>query len=290
MKQHIPVQALIGLLDDPDDFIFNEVSSKLIKLGSDIIPLLEDAWESSLNELFQERIENIIQNIQFNFVKQSLDKWNKSEEHDLLEGVFLIAKHQYPNLDFQKMIDKLEPIIQNTWLELNNNLTALEKVRILNHIMFDIHKFSRNTSNNTSPENFYLNYLLEEKRGNPLSLSIIYAIVAQKLNLPIYGVDLPRNFILAYKDVQSAISTSDEFSNDVLFYINPYNKGAVFGKKEIEHFINQQKLEFDESFFVPCSNHRIIEILIQSLMSSYEKLAYPDKVSDLSILFEIISK
>lgn len=289
MEQNIPIQALIGLLDDPDDFIFQEVSSKLVKLGSDIIPQLEEAWESSLNELFQERIENIIHNIQFNYVKQNLAEWNNSEEHNLLEGVYLIAKHQYPNLEYQKILDKIEPIIQDAWLELNNNLTALEKVRILNHIIFDIYKFSRNTSNINSPENFYVNYLLDEKRGNPLSLSIIYAIVAQKLALPIYGVDLPKNFILAYKDDELAIATNEEFTNDVLFYINPYNKGAVFGKREIEHFIGQQKLEYSDSYFVPCTNHKIIQILIQSLMESYERLGYPDKVNDLAVLYEIIA-
>jgi regulator of sirC expression with transglutaminase-like and TPR domain len=289
MKKSVPVHALIGLLDDSDEFIFNEVSSKLIKLGVEIIPILEEEWESSMNEIFQERIENIIQTIQFNYVKKSLVEWTKSEQHDLLEGFFIISKHQYPNLDFQKILDKIEPIIQNAWLELNNNLTALEKVRILNHIIFDIYKFSRNTSSINSPENFYLNYLLDEKRGNPLSLSIIYAIVAQKLNLPIYGVDLPKNFILAYKDEDNIISANEDFTAEIIFYINPYNKGAVFGRKEIEHFLNQQKLEYSESYFSPCSNLQIIQILIQSLMESYEKLGYPDKVFDLSILLEITS-
>lgn len=288
MTKKNQVEALIGLLDDTDDFIFQEVSKKLIDLGEEIIPELERVWEFSSNEFFQDRIEKIIQQIQFNFVKQSFQNWVNSDELDLLEGVFLIAKHQYPNLEYSKILKKLEPIIHNSWLEFNDNLTALEKVKILNHIIFSIHKFTRNTSSVNSPENFYINYVLDEKRGNALSLAIVYAIVAQRLGIPIYGVNLPKNFILAYKSETPIVGVEGELRNDILFYINPFNKGYVFGQKEINQFVDQQKLEYDESYFEACSNKDIIKNLINSLITSYEKLGYQDKIDDLTSLLEII--
>jgi len=282
------IEALIGLLDDTDDFVFQEVSKKLINLGEEIIPELERVWELSSNEFFQERIEIIIHKIQYNFVKENFQKWAETPEQELLEGAFLVAKLQYPNLSFDKILKKIEPIINNTWLEINDNLTALEKVKILNHIMFSIHKFTRNSSNLTSPENFYINFVLDEKKGNPVSIALVYAIVAQRLGIPIYGVNLPKNFILAYKSEIPIIDDSGELDNDILFYINPFNKGFVFGRREIDQFITQQKLEFHESYYTACSNKEIIKLIIESLIISYEQLGYADKVEELSSLLEIV--
>ena len=71
----------------------------------------------------------------------------------MLEGVYLIAKYQYPDLRFEDVREKIEIVKKDVWLELNENLTALEKVKILNHIIFDIHKFSLNNANFYSPQN-----------------------------------------------------------------------------------------------------------------------------------------
>lgn len=275
------VKALINLLDDPDEEIFRTVKDSLIEEGNDIIPELEKVWETSMDLHLQARIEDLIQNIQLKSLKDGFKNWIKSDQKDLFEGAFLVAKYQYPDMKISDIQNQIEIIKKDVWLELHENLTALEKVKILNHIIFDVHKFSLNNSNFYSPQNSYINNVLESKKGNPLSLSLIYALVAQSLNLPIYGVNLPKNFILAYKEEMSALFAFDESSETVLFYINPANKGTVFGRKEIDSFLKQQKIEPDKSFYAPCSNVAIIERLISNLILSYEKLGYKDKISDL---------
>jgi regulator of sirC expression with transglutaminase-like and TPR domain len=128
--------------------------------------------------------------------------------------------------------------------------------------------------------------VLETKRGNPVSLAIVYLAVANKLNIPIYGVNLPKNFILAYKDEYRQYDSEDE-SEDILFYINPYNKGAILGKREIDYFIQQQQLEAKREYFMPCTNKDIIIRLINNLILSYRKLQFIDKIEKLNQLLEI---
>ncbi|OFX18327.1 MAG: hypothetical protein A2033_00635 [Bacteroidetes bacterium GWA2_31_9] len=283
------LKALISLLDDNDESVFEVVNKKLLELGNEVIPELEIAWEQSINEGFQEKVENIIQSIQFQLVKDSLKELVASDDFDLLKGAYWISRYQYPDLDFEKISQKIEVIKKDIWLELNNNLTALEKVKILNHIIYDVHGFSRNSSNFYAPQNSYINYLLDEKKGNAVSLSLLYAIISQQLDLPIYGVNLPKNFVLAYKDEIRTFSTFQENDSDnVLFYINPFNKGAVFGRREIDLFIKQQNLVYSESYFVACNNKSFIIELVNSLIISYEKLGYPDKVQDFHEILNIL--
>jgi regulator of sirC expression with transglutaminase-like and TPR domain len=283
------ILAMISLLDDNDTEVINTVTGNLLQQGAEVIPELEKAWEVSPNEKLQSRLENLIQEIQFNGVKKDLDRWVKTGAEYILEGAFHVARFQFPDISMDKINDQIENMRKDVWLEINNNLTALEKVKILNYIIFDLHKFSRNNADFYSPQNSYINQVFETKKGNPISLSIVYLAVAWKLGLPIYGVNLPKNFILAYKDEYRQHDALDE-SDDVLFYINPYNKGAVLGRREIDYFITQQQIKSHPSFYVPCSNIHIVVRLINNLILSFEKLGYAQKIARMKELLAIVGE
>jgi len=281
------IMAMIALLDDSDEEVLNAITDNLLRQGQDVVPELEKAWESTLDEKKQTRLENLIQEIQFNGVRDDLKRWIQTGAEYILEGAYYLARFHFPELTMDKLNDQIEAIRKDVWIELNNNLTALEKVKILNYILFDLHKFTRNNADFYSPQNSYINQVMETRKGNPISLSIIYLSVAWKLGLPIYGVNLPKNFILAYKDEYRHQDSEDE-SEDILFYVNPYNKGAVLGRREIDYFITQQQIKPQQSFYIPCSNREIIIRLINNLIMSYDKLGYLQKITRLKELLRVI--
>jgi regulator of sirC expression with transglutaminase-like and TPR domain len=287
-SQEKSLRAMILLLEDPDDEIFSEIRNRLLSLGNEVIPTLEDVWENTFNNTLQSRIEDIIQTIQFNSTQEELKLWTATGGIDLLQGTMLIARYQYPDLDEDSIRHQIELIRKDVWLELNPNLTAFEKVRVINHILFDIYNFTGNTSNYHAPQNSYINNVLESKRGNPLLLSILYSCIAQGLNIPIYGVNLPEHFILAYRD-EYTLRDNDEEEEPILFYINPFSKGAVFSRREIDTFLKQLKLEPNRIFYESCSNVEIIQRQIRNLITAYEKLGYPTKVEDLKKLLNTIT-
>lgn len=277
--------ALINLLEDPDETVSNVVSEKLKERGEEIIPNLERAWETSLNQNLQQKIEELIQDIQFTSVSQNLKQWVSGGGKDLLYGAYLVAKYQYPDLYFSEIEQQIATLRKEIWVELNDKLTALEKVRVINHILFAIHKFTRNSSNFYSPRNSYINQVLETRKGNPISLSILYSEIARKLDLPVHGVNLPLNYVLAWTD-----PFFEDDPNGVLFYINPYNRGNVLSKKDIDSFLQQQKLEPRKEYYVPCSNITTIERVLRNLLFSYEKMGYTDKVQEIQKLLRIVQK
>jgi regulator of sirC expression with transglutaminase-like and TPR domain len=115
----------------------------------------------------------------------------------------------------------------------------------------------------------------------------LYSIIAQGLNIPIYGVNLPEHFILAYRDEFTIQNEGEEES--ILFYINPFSKGAVFSRREIDTFLKQLKLDQNRIFYESCSNVDIVCRQLRNLIVSYEKLGYPNKVDDLKKLLSILS-
>ncbi|WDF77261.1 transglutaminase-like domain-containing protein [Mucilaginibacter sp. KACC 22773] len=278
------VNSLIRLLDDPDNEIYDHVHEKLLGYGSEVIAYLETAFEQAFDAVQQERIANLVHEIQFGSLKTDLQLWHQSGAFDLLQGILIINRYQYPDLDEQRVINQVESIKRDIWIQMMNEASPKEQIKLINHVFYNIYGFSGNTSNHLDPQNSYLSQVLETKKGNQISLAIIYSIIAQKLDIPVYGVNLPQHFILAYVDE----SMETNFEGGILFYINAFNKGFIFGRRDVDMFLKQLNLKFDKQFYEPCSNTDIIKRVIRNLISAYENLGAAEKVVELNELLGIL--
>lgn len=286
MENNTEINALIKLLDDPDEEIYHHIKQKLLEYGNEVVEFLENTWQNSLDGLLQERIENIVHQIQFNTVKEDLNLWFLSGAFDLLQGALIINRYQYPDLDEQKVILQLEDIKREIWLSLQYEMSSLEKIKLINHVFYQQFGFTGNTKNHHDPQNSYLNQVLDSKKGNQITLAIIYSSIAQKLDLPVYGINLPQHFILGYLDE----SKQEGNNNGVLFYINAFNKGNIFGKHDVDQFLRQLNLTPLPEYYTPCSNINIIRRVIRNLITAYENLGSEEKVKELNALQDIIAE
>lgn len=270
------LDALITLLEDPDLEVKNHVRDKILSLGAEVIPVLEEKWGNSFDPILQKEIEELVHELQFDLLKYRLEEWRNSEDRDLLAGLWLINTYQYPDLDFAKLNADMHQIYFEVWTAFKNDLAPYDQVRIINHVLFNQLRFSANTKNFHSPGNSMVSTVLDTKKGNPITLCAIYLLVAQKLGLPIYGVNLPNLFVLTYK------------SAEVTFYINAFNKGLIFLRNDIVNYLEHLKIEPQENFFEPCSHLEIILRSLRNLGHAFEKLGEVSKVEEIKILIRIL--
>lgn len=271
------LKALVSLLDDEDDQIVNQVIDKIRSLGKDIIPFLENEWETNFNPSVQRRIEELIHDLQYELLKDRIKDWYESKDQDLLTGLWLVATYQYPDLELEKIRQDLEQIYYDAWLEFKPDLYPYDQVKILNSVLFNKLKFGANTKNFHSPGNSMINVVLETHKGNPITLCIIYMLVAQKLKMPVHGVNLPNLFIVTYKEDKNQ------------FYINAFNKGLIFTRQDIENYIHELRLTPQPSFFEPCSNLEIIRRVFRNLIMSFDKMGEHAKAEEVKELLLIIA-
>ncbi|MCW5898501.1 MAG: transglutaminase family protein [Flavobacteriales bacterium] len=285
------LRALITLIDDPDEGIYKEVRDRIVSLGEPVVPVLERAWEhDDLGDLFRDRIEDILHTIHLESTARRLKAWKEAGCDDLLEGALVISRYRYPDLDEMKVRSRLAAIRQDIWLELNDHLTAFEKVRVFNHVFFQIHGFKGNKRNYHAPQNSYINEVLDSRKGNPLSLAIIYQVIAEDLGLPMRGVNLPNHFVLAYLDEDSigGADAGQEGQENVLFYVNAFSQGDILGRNEIDEFLQKLSIEPRASFYTPCSNLEIIRRQLNNLANSYAKQGDSERAKDLEQLRDLL--
>ncbi len=283
------IQALIALLEDPDREVFEHVFNKLSGMGKAVIPQLESAWEEAFDSVLQERIEELIHKIQFEGLVADLQHWVRSSTPDLLEGALIISRYQYPELDENRIRKQIETIRKEIWLELGDNLTPFEEVNVINQILYSQNGFKGNPSYQ-GPHYFYLNFVLDTKKGNALSLSMLYLILARQLEIPIYGVNLPHHFILAYaRFLISQVDVVTLKKQDIHFYINTLNKGLIFTYQEIKEFLQKLKLTPKDEYFVPCTNVVILHTLLEQLKVTYDNSKEEEKSAEINRLIEVLS-
>jgi len=283
------IHALVSLIEDPDVEIQTHVKQKIMSYGKDAVYHLEKAWMNpSTDKPTQNRIEQIVHEIQYDYLVGEFENWVVDGADDLLQGLVLISQYSYPDISMENIRKYLDKIKQDIWLELNPNLTAFEKIEVFNKVFFDIYGFKGNRKNYHSPNNSYINNVLESKRGNPLSLSMIYMIVARELELPLFGINLPNHFVLGYVDEDlSRVAGID--STDLVFYVNPYNRGALLMHDDVEKFLSELDLPLKDEFMLPCTTKDMVLRNLNNLIYAYRTLKEPTKVEELKGLRDILS-
>lgn len=271
------IKALVSLLDDEDKEIATHVEEKILSMGEVIIPFLESEWESTFDPSVQRKIEDLIHTVQYKSLVEKLKDWKEKESDNLLRGMWLVATYQYPDLEYKKIKKDIDKIYYEAWLSHRTYASPFDQVRNLNNVIFTKMNFSANTQNFHSPGNSMINIVMESRRGNPIALCIIYMMVAHRLRMPVFGVNLPNLFVLTYK------------SEETQFYINAYNKGLVFSKADIDNYISQLKIQTSEKFYQPCSNIEIIQRVLRNLIVAFEKLNEAEKANEVKDLLKIVT-
>lgn len=270
------ISALLNLLEDEDDLIWQSAESALEKL--DLETLQNLVFDYDLSEIQLNRVNKIALTVKYSKLKNRLEDWKANRSHHLLEAMAIVCNVKYNEVSEESLSNSIEKLRLEAWLEFHYDLTAFEKIKIINYILFQLNGFKGDESDFLNPDNSFLNKVLENRKGNPISLAIVYLIISQNLNLPVFGVNLPKHFILTYleidaEDAPQSFNQKSVFKEipdkEAMFYINPYDLGSVFTKAQLSKIIKQLDLDNNIEYFKPCNNIDIITRVLKNLYNAY---------------------
>ena len=286
-------EALLNLIDDPDEEIFDTVKNRIVSLGTDMIPVLEDKWEKETSEDTQERIEIILHDLYFSITQEKFKVWKQQESPSLLEGALLVECMENPKLDSKKLIGQIEKIRRNIWLELNPYLTPIEQINVMNSIYFNYYKHVGLELSYDDPEIFLLNYLLETQTGNYINNAILYLILCEMLDIPVTLVKITNMGILSYSyflayTYPDAINNKEGADPDqIKFFIDPMT-GKLCSQKEIKKIFRETDTPDGKNRIDFLSNIDIIRLLLMEISSCYNKASNTKKCDEISALTIIL--
>lgn len=235
------LDALISLLDDQDELVFRSVKEKLLSLGSAVLPRLEDAILNAVSMDHLKRVESIVSQLKREIIAEQIKSWISNENRTLLEGWILISSIHHPNISREKMENSIHKIYRDAWLEISESMTSLEKVAVINHILFRVNNFDVAANDVSTTDNIIIDKLLFSKLGNVFSLTILYLILSRDLHLDLVPIMLANKLLLVYEDKLAATLAFGSSAEKYLFYINVAHRGSVISPKEVQFLYDKSQ-------------------------------------------------
>lgn len=283
------LNALFTLIDDPDEEVYSSVSEKIVGYGKGIIPNLENLWETSISEDVQERIEMLIHKLHFTDLTTDFKEWRDSAYHDLLFGALLVCKFQYPDLHTTPILQEIEKIRRNVWLELNSFLTPLEQANVLSSIIYNYYNLKGVEVNYLNPDEFFVHKVIESKKGNTIANGILYQVMCELLDIPVRVINIPKQFILAFFHTDYDPAKHKDPQQKIHFYIDVLN-GGIFTNKEVDSYFKRISVHPAASFFKPLTHKRIIQMLMEELAKCFESPSAAYKKEELLHLAALLDE
>ncbi|MFT4205003.1 MAG: transglutaminase family protein [Chitinophagaceae bacterium] len=283
------IQALLSLMDDTDMEVYSIVTEQICQYGKGIIPHLENLWENMEHNEVQERIELLIHQIQYNDLESELLLW-KEQPSKLIDGAILAARFQYPDLCVDQFQDKILQLWKTVWLEINDHLSSLEQLHILNSILYHFYKLEGTPYNHDDIDCFLLNKVLEKKKGNALSNGILFQIVAEQIGLPVKTVHIPKHYLLAFFARKNSYWPSKGFHpGNILFFIDAMS-GNVYNRQDMMKYLEDNGCLVGDRLFSVMRNDEIISYLLREMAACFDNVQYGYKRTELLRLADILSR
>ncbi|MCS7162272.1 MAG: transglutaminase-like domain-containing protein [Bacteroidia bacterium] len=251
------LKALFRLLDDPDPAVQAHIEKVFIEMGREAIPLLEQQWLETQDPIAQKRLEELLEAVQLEVVGQALYAWRMEPQQPLLPALMYVAQLRYASLDVAKYTNAYRRLVHTTWLNLPSHGDPLERFLAINRQIFLHERFQPERTRPQASRYFFLHEVLDTRRGNSFSLSVLYYLLASELGLEVGLITIGERYLIRY------------FDGTLHFYIEPYYRGFILLPDQLKDILRRAGLSDNLAHYRALSPPYLILRLIQHLEEAY---------------------
>jgi regulator of sirC expression with transglutaminase-like and TPR domain len=253
--------ALLTLLTDEDPVIYASVREKILSLGPEAIDWLRP-HTLSRDPALRRRAQEIVLRLEQKTADDSFLAFclRHGEDFDIEQGAWLLAQTQYPGINvagYQALLDSYANDLRE---RLGQESEPTEMLGQISHYLYTDLGFAGNEQNYYDPDNSYLNRVLDRRTGNPISLCLVYLVLARRLKLPIAGIGLPGHFICRYQSPAGDI------------YIDAFNEGKLLTKADCVQYLLQASYSVRDDYLAPATPRRLLLRICGNLHQIYSHL------------------
>ncbi len=261
-------RALISLLDDDSEEIAQTIREKILSYGNAARPWLERESLHS-DPLIRRRVRALLTHLHRGEADERFIQFCKhhGEEFDLELGIWLIAQTRFPDINLEAYRALLDDWAGRLREALRPYRKGESQIAVMNEFLFADLGFRGNEQNHYDPENSYLNRVIDQRTGNPISLCLIFMLLGRRLEMPIAGIGFPGHFLCRYQTSQEE------------HYIDAFNRGKLFTKTQCMQYLKRNGLGVREGYLVPISARRVLLRICANLHQVYLQLSENDEAA-----------
>jgi regulator of sirC expression with transglutaminase-like and TPR domain len=269
---------ILKLLDDESPEIRKIVHATLLENSTEII--LDDLVSRlDLTGPVYRQLKNTLREIHFDMVCRIFTRLCESqlEDIDLEKTVLLLSYWNNPDVEVQEIVAQLDEMAADIRKEMPVSGHPLSFIDIVNKQLFSKWGFKGNSKDYYNPDNSFIDLVLTNRTGIPISLSVIYILIARRLGLPLIGIPMPAHFIVKYDDSEDEI------------YLDPFYNGKIYNREECIHYLNQAQIKNIDDILGGCPNYEIISRMMRNIHLVYTSYQdEPEKSKQVEELLKLL--
>ena len=276
-KEIQEIRSLISLLDDDDPQVYVSVRKKLLDYGEAALPFFPK--DMQLENTAKKRVTEIRDIINRSVFKNEFKSLKRTDTNDidLEDGIFLIARQRYPDVSMKPYVEQLNQFAYELKEKISSISDNPEILRRTISFIVEEKQFSGNQDDYYNEDNHYINRVLETKKGIPITLSSVYVLVGKRLNLPIAGIGLPGHFTLRFSYGSSNI------------FFDPFNNGRILSESDCKTLVQNLGFTFKSEYLEPVTNRQIIERMLRNIILSLERKNEKERIETIRTLIDTLN-
>ena len=252
-------QAFCQLIDDPSPKVREAIIQHLQDCGTEAIIWLRELANSSDSSITH-HAEALLSDLAFSNPVSEFFGFICSLKYELETGIFLMSRAAYPSLKINDWVTGLNRIAQRCRELITEPMTAREKCRILNRVIFFEYEFTIDYGTSTNPKTLFCPLFLKSKKATPFTLSILYSLIAERCNMRVEPVDIPSHFLVGC------------YADDTPFFINPSTSGTFISTEEVTEMIRSQNKTPELGDLTPLPIREILRTLCQHISMTFSQV------------------
>ena len=279
MSTHSEIESLMLLLGDPDPFVQEQVQLRFMELGNRAIPILDQIRVETKNKEEKKRAKDVLYKLTFTSLKEDFAELlleGVGNRAQLERAVITLARFGNPTLRESEYVKKIDYFADMIRSSLRYNRSEREEMQTFMKFIFEDLNFRGDNKDYHNPANGFIDQVIERRKGLPISLSLVAMFIARRLQLPVFGGNMPIHFMLAF------VGEKEEQ------LIDPYDQGAEVSYDQCYFFLKKNNVTPKPDHFKMASDLNILARCIRNLMHSYERNEEHERVRDLKSLLELV--
>ena len=191
------------------------------------------------------------------------------EQINLERAALYIAQEEYPDLDVDEYLNALDTIADDIREQLSIESYPLKNVKTINHYLYENLGFVGNAENYYDPCNSFLNDVIDRRTGIPITLSLVYLAIAQRLDFPMVGIGMPGHFLI--RPIQE----------DMEIFVDAFDQGEILFPQDCQDRLNQisgQLVEMQPQFLAAVTPRQFLARMLTNLKAIYLNRGELEKV------------
>ena len=208
-----------------------------------------------------------------------LQELNKGNDSDLALCALLLAKYDNQEIDIDAYYSEIERMGEDLLSKIKNNIGLEAKVALISQYLFKDNGYHGSRTDYYNQSNSYLNEVLDDREGIPITLSIIYIELAERIGLKMQGLGLPGHFVVFYNN------------NGNRKIIDPFDNGKPITKADADAIVKEYDITMNANDYKAADNKSIIQRMLYNLKGiSIDNKEYQSALNYVDLLIAIDPK